>query len=183
MKLLDQSMQLSDGSNGLILTTDSAIQRDGKPLFPPEISENWELALTIAYRIARLGKSIAARFAPRYYDAYTIAARLIPLDLVDNISQPLSPLATAFDGAMAMGRWIEIEPQAEVAVSQPLQLSSSTFNPEAINTAIDNLSRSFILKTGDVIIPSAPIARFSVAIDTKIEASLNNQNVLSFRIK
>lgn len=167
----------------LILTTDSSVVRDNRPVFLPEISKRWRCDFSIAYLICRLGKSIAEKFAPRYYDMMTLSARLVPLDIVEaNGTQNWTPWATAFDGAMALGAWIDATAVKSVAISSPQSISFSSV-PGTITKAIKTLSKDMIIKTGDIIIPPAPVYSCPVSIGDRIEASLNGLDVLSFNLK
>lgn len=189
MKLLDLSENISDDPTlpSLILTPDSAIQRDGRPVFLPEISSHWTCHVSIAYRISRLGKTIGRKFASRYYDAMTLAARMVPLDLCRELEKKgdrLSPFATAFDGAVALGTWIPVEPSCKITVTSPTT-ADSAFPPDngAIDSAIELLSRSFIFKTGDIVIPSPPLLSFPAEIDSRVKITAGSSPILKFKIK
>lgn len=186
MKYLEIRRIAGNALPSLTLATDSSIAVNGKPVFLPDFSSRWELRLYPAYRISRLGKTISERFAPRYYDAVTLAARLIPLDLVDRLrvqGESLSPLAMAFDGAIALGKWLPLPDDAS-----DLQVSSSAgackpIRSKIINSEIEYLSRGFILKNGDVIACGDPLLVAPVNIDTGFEASIGDSVALSFNIK
>lgn len=171
----------------LMLATDSSIAVNGKPVFLPEISERWQACVMVAYRISRLGKSIPERFATRYYDAIAAAVRLLPLDLIDRLSpqsEANSPLATAFDGALALGRWIPLEDVStpKIQIATPTDRSAG-FNAETINREIEYLSRSFILKNGDVVALHTPLPDFPIAINDRIQVSISGIQSLAFNIK
>lgn len=179
----------------LTLTTDSALSRDGKPVFLPEISNRWQCQVSVAYRIGRLGKSIGRRFAARYYDATTLIARLAPLDLEAALGKRglgCSPWAAAFDQAASIGRWVEPTKNLTVEITEPVESRVAT-TAQPIDEAIELVSRSFILKTGDIIVADAPIARFNVNIDDKVviwavdssqaRTAAPDSAILTFKIK
>ncbi len=184
-------------SRPLLLATDSSISLGGRPVFLPEISQRWIMQISPAFRISRLGKSISERFASRYYDAFTLAARLLPLDLMDSLERSgmrHSPFATAFDGAVSLGTWIPTNYLRDGADRMPTTLavnigSSDTeielpeHLTEAADKAIALLSRSFILKNGDVIVTGGPLTESDVVIDTHVEVSSGQHKILSFNIK
>lgn len=169
----------------LILTTDSSITRDNRPVFLPEISRRWRCDFSLAYLVSRLGKSIAERFAPRYYDMMTLCARLVPLDIVSPegcAGEEWTPWATAFDGALAMGTWIDTASVKSVGITSPQSITfSNVISPVA--KAIRILSKDMIIKTGDIIIPPTPLFSCGISIGDRIEASVNGQDVLRFNIK
>ena len=166
----------------LILTTDSATVRDNRPVFLPEISKRWRCDFAIAYQMCRLGKSIGERFAPRYYDMMTLTARMVPLDMVGDDDSQWSPWATAFDGAMALGRWIDVAPVTSVDIKRPQSVSFGEV-PAAINHAVKMLSSEMIIKTGDIIIPSTPLHSVEIKVGDSVEASVNGVELLKFNVK
>lgn len=169
----------------LILTTDSSIVRDNRPVFLPEISRRWRCDFSLAYLVSRLGKSIAERFAPRYYDMMTLCARFVPLDIVLPEGYGIenwTPWATAFDGALATGAWLDAATVKSVVISSPQSISFSNVAPP-VAKAIKLLSKDMIIKTGDIIIPPSPIFSCGISIGDRIEASVNGQQVLGFNIK
>lgn len=170
----------------VVMGTDSSIAIGHKPVFLPEISEQWALEISPAYRICRLGKTISQRFASRYYDVMTLAARVIPTDLTQRLcdegQSPLSPLATAFDSAISVGEWIE--PKAEFSLEL---ISPTQHEPIAVKSAIDSaiayISKTFIVKNGDIIMAGGPIIRIPVKIGDRVIASVDGREILSFNIK
>ena len=50
---------------------ETAVQKNGKPVFLPDYANPAALEVHLAIRICRLGRSISMRFAHRYYDAIT----------------------------------------------------------------------------------------------------------------
>lgn len=188
MKLLDLSYGCPDRQDfpSLILSTDSSLNLNGRPVFLPETSERWCCRVSTAYRLNRLGKTIGERFASRYYDSMTFAARLVPIDLAEKMErdgQPLSPFVTAFDGAVTIGQWIDPGSSGIVQVSSSTGDVTVTMPPPTIDRAIAMLSRHFILKTGDIIIPGQPIAEFPVTVDSHVRIFLGDNAILTFKIK
>ena len=170
----------------LIITTDSSVIRDNRPVFLPEISQRWCCEFSVAYLISRLGKSISEKFASRYYDMMTLCARLIPLDIVEcggvDGHSNWTPWATAFDGAMAMGAWQENGAIKAIDIAAPQSISFANAMPP-IDKAIKLLSKNMIIKTGDVVIPPAPLYRCDISIGDHVEARLNGEEVLKFNVK
>ena len=60
---------------------DSALLTGGKPFFIPDFTERCEYETEIVVRISRLGRSIAPRWAHRYYDAVTVGIDFTARDL------------------------------------------------------------------------------------------------------
>lgn len=160
----------------ITLLTDSSLSRNWQPLFLPPHARQWEMTFGLAFRMMRLGKYIAARFAPRYYDAMTIIARLRPAGL----QLPATACLTAFDSAAVVGDWQPITPEININGTTSCRLA---FDPELINNMIETLSRYFTIKTGDILVAGDLEAIIPATADSTISLSINNINCLNFKIK
>lgn len=169
----------------LILTTDSSIVRDNRPVFLPEISKRWRCDFMIGFLMCRLGKSISEKFAPRYYDMMTLCVRFVPLDIVspnESSSENWSPWATGFDGALAIGTWIDVATIKSVDITMPQCVTFGSINAP-ISKAINILSKHMIIKTGDIVIPPMPFFSCDINIGDRIDGQINGQSVLHFNVK
>jgi len=188
MKILElRDFGNADGTSPptFILTTDSSMTRGNRPVFLPGISQRWRCDFSVAYLVSRLGKSIAERFAPRYYDMMTLCVRFVPLDIVvpeEGAAERWTPWATAFDGALAMGSWIGAAPVSEIRIASPHAMTSGDVTSD-IDRSIRILSYGMMIKTGDIIIPPSPVFQCGVETDDRVEACINGQEVLKFSIK
>lgn len=185
MKIMALNRQLGTPIADPIITDiipDSAIIKDRKPFFIPDFSQHWVLDVTLAYRIARLGKNVAEKFAHRYHDAMTLALRARPLDFCDNEVQ--SAITTAFDGAVILGQWLPI-PTDKITVDLTIngELYELDLSASHIDNAIAHLSRYFTLKIGDIIIAGNTTHNIEPAIDNIVTATLNGIECLNFKIK
>lgn len=52
-----------------------------------------------------------------------------------------------------------------------------------VTKSIKLLSKDMVIKTGDIIIPPAPLLSCDIKIGDRVEASVNGQEVLKFNIK
>lgn len=166
---------------------DSAILRDGKPFFIPDFASQWTACPVIAYRIHRLGKNIAGKFAPRYYDAITLGVRMVPQDLMDKLrtGNLSTGIATSFDGAFIHGEWLPID-KFNVG---PLNISIGSVTATVcrqkteIDAAIELLSKFYTFKIGDIVIPYTVTDKLEVKIDSSVSGSINDTQCINFRIK
>lgn len=166
---------------------DSAILRDGKPFFIPDFASRWTACPVIAYRIHRLGKNIAGKFAPRYYDAITLGVRMIPQNLMDTLKTAglSTGIATSFDGAFIHGDWIPLDRFNE----SPINISIGGINAIAsrqetgIDTAVELLSKFYTFKIGDIVIPCSIPGKLDVNIDSSVSGFINGNSCINFRIK
>lgn len=167
------------------LTTDSSAVRDNRPVFLPELSERWRCDFMPAYIINHLGKSISERFAARYYDKMTVAARFIPLDIMpsnDNTQSFTTAWATAFDGAIALGKPVGASSAISVVIKSPCDIATGVINLE-IDRAISILSSAMTLKTGDIIIPPSILHSCDIAIGDHVEVAIGNETALNFNVR
>ncbi len=167
---------------------DSAILRDGKPFFIPAWSDKWIYTPMIAFKVGRLGKNIAKKFALRYVDAVTIALRVIPKDAAESLNGIDVPkgILTAFDSSVILGEWTSLPEgfNAPIAIKVNDYTASSTDIFDCLSASIETLSKYFTLKMGDIILPiqsSSP--EIPMIIDTSVIGSINQSEILKFNIK
>lgn len=160
------------------IIADSAVIKDGKPLFIPNFSNNWTAEATIAIRISRLGKNIGAKFASRYYDAITTVLRIKPTDCKSNNTA----LYTSFDGSIIMGNWETIN-SSELNITIADKKYTFSIDDLDIDNAIATISKYITLKIGDVIILGHYADNINISIDNSIIINLNETENLKVKIK
>ncbi|MFG6390745.1 MAG: fumarylacetoacetate hydrolase family protein [Candidatus Amulumruptor sp.] len=167
------------------LIPDSAVTPSGMPVFLPPFESSWELAIGPAYRIGRLGKNIAPKFAMRYIDGMTLGAWAVPVDLLKELQdngQPIGLLST-FDGALTLGEWQE--PLHDMLLTMSIRQTHANWTPDEIRLgeALQAASRYVTLKTGDVIIPMLSPVHHPIVPDDIIEGSMGGKEVIRVKIK
>lgn len=171
-------------NNLLSIIPDSAIIREGKPFFVPGFSDKWIYQATIAYRVTRLGKNIAAKFAHRYIDAVALAVYTKPLDFIDKVGQ--SAIASAFDGAFIIGDWVSLEQfdkDATISIDFDGNTTSLCFSQLAIEDTIADISKYLTLKIGDIIAPAIIPISGDIVINSIVNGSLNNNPNIKLKFK
>ena len=181
-RTLNQSA--NESINHLSIIPDSAIIREGKPFFIPSFSQRWEYEVTIAYRVTRLGKNIASKFAHRYIDALAVAVRTRPIDLEE--SAVGSAITTAFDGAFIIGDWVELESLKELD-SLTIEIDNQSITVELSQLAIEDtiavLSKYLTLKIGDIIAPASLPIKGEIKINTIVDGKLNEAQNIRLKFK
>ena len=172
--------------------SDSAVLRQGEPVFVPDPVEDWRSVIAPAVRIHRLGTAIKSANAHAYYDAVAPVHLLLPADC--NVAQGLPPLV--LDRALSPGDWQPVAGEdheyflgagrGPIGRGSPLLTLSTTFTKAslAIDSIIERLSRLMTLRTGDILVFGA--ARLEIGapvLDTVTEAFLDGECRLSIRIK
>ncbi len=166
-------------TDSLAFIPDSALQPGRKPLFLPDTATSWAIEIYPLVRFSHQGKSIPERFARRYYDSVTLAARLT------TTATGLDPLQARLianaDASWSIGQWIPYDPGTALTITadglDPLQ---ATVDIDGITATV---SRWLTIKTGDIIAPWKLPGTLTPAADTIIHADIDGQRVLSLKIK
>ena len=170
----------------LQIIPDSAVLANRRPFFVPDFDDKWAYTPAVAFRISRLGKTIGARFASRYFDAMTLAVRTIPLSLTERLhSEGLAcGLECAFDGALLIGDWIPLpDPYATIDGAIGNCTFTCSLDSLHIDAAIHSVSQYIMLKMGDIIIPASIPHTQPLVVNDRLTGTLNGTECLSFKVK
>lgn len=175
------------------LMADSSLLKDGKPLFLPDFAQKFIAHPALVVRINRLGKNIAKRFAPRYYDAVTVGLCVEAQDFSSQAKIDASASAiNAFDCAAILGDFI---PMKDYDFSQSHIITIKTTNGINIelNTSemvldidslIEELSKYYTFKIGDILYTGfKPESGFELSINDSITGKLGESELLHFKVK
>lgn len=177
----------------VFLKADSCLLKGGKPFFVPDDLGRIDFEAEVVVRISRLGKSIPERFAHRYYDALTLGIDFTAYDVQRQLAAKGWPLDLAknFDGSAAIGEWVPVEKLPLVGqLPFHLDINGQTVQDDAtssmlhtIDATIAYLSRTFTLKTGDLLFTGTPAGSGPVHVNDHLEGWLKEQKVLDFYCK
>lgn len=172
---------------------DSALLKDGKPFFVPDHLGRVDYETELAVRICRLGKGIPERFAHRYYDAVTVGIDFTARDLQERLRAAGQPweLCKGFDGAAAIGTWIDKDSIGDVqALDFHLEINGTTVQEGftgdmifGVDRIVSFISQFFTLKTGDIVYTGTPAGAGPVSTDDHITGFLGGRKVLEFNVK
>ena len=172
---------------------DSSLLKNHKPFFIPDWCEQVDYETEIVVRISRLGKSIPARFAHRYYDALTVGIDFTARDLQREARSKGLPweLCKGFDGAAVIGDWVDVAMVRDIqAVRFHLDINGTTVQEGCtsdmlykVDELVSYISRFFTLKTGDLLYTGTPAGVGPVKIDDHLEGWLEERKVLEFNCK
>jgi len=176
----------------IFLKPDSALLKGNKPFFIPDFSSQIEYEAELVFKISRLGKNIAEKFAHRYYSEVALGIDFTARDLQQQARQNGSPweISKGFDGAAVVSNFIplqEFDNQKNINFSllkngQKVQSGNSSDMIFPIDTIISYVSTFFTLKTGDLIFTGAPAGVGKVEIGDKIIGFLEEKEMLNFKI-
>lgn len=172
---------------------DSSLLKPGKPFFVPDFMGRIDYEAELVVRISRLGKTIAERFAHRYYDAVTLGVDFTARDLQRKLRSEGLPweLCKGFDGSAAIGEWVDKAKFLSVqrigfrlsVNGETRQIGQTADMLYTIDQLIAYVSRFFTLKTGDLLYTGTPAGTGSVQIEDHLEGWLEDRKVLDLRCK
>lgn len=176
----------------IFMKPDSAIIKNGKHFYVPDFLGRVDYETEIVVRINKLGKSIPARFAYRYYDAITVGIDFTARDMQKMFMESGAPweLSKGFDGSAVLGEFrpvenydirnIDFSLTIDDVVAQKANSSQMLF---AVDEVIAYVSRFCTLKTGDLIFTGTPAGAGPARIGTHLKGYLGDDKVLDFHIR
>ena len=190
-KELHHTLELSEPT--IFLKSDSALLKDGKPFFIPDFSSEVHYETEIVIRVCRLGKSIAERFAHRYYDEVTVGIDFTARDLQRRLRERGLPweLSKSFDNSAVIGSFIPLAEAGDIN-HLPFHLEINGERVQTGDTAdmlfkvdqiIAYVSRFFTLKIGDLIYTGTPSDVGPVKIGDHLEGYLGERKLLDFYVR
>ncbi|MBQ0142485.1 MAG: fumarylacetoacetate hydrolase family protein [Prevotellaceae bacterium] len=173
---------------------ESAVLKEGRPFFIPDFAKRFDYETEIVVRINRLGKSIAERFAHRYYDEVTVGIDFTARDLQNELKEKGLPwdLCKGFDGSAAIGEWIKTDELGKDMndLNFHLDIDGKMVQKgwtgdmiHSIDRIVAFVSQYFTLKTGDMIFTGTPAGVGPVSENQHLTAYLEDRKVLEFNIK
>lgn len=176
----------------IFMKPDSAIIKNGKHFYVPDFMGRIDYEAELVVRICKLGKSIPARFAYRYYDAVTVGIDFTARDMQRRLIEAGEPwdLSKGFDGSATLGDFrpvegldmknIDFSLTIDDKVVQSANSSQMLFSVDEI---IAYISRFCTLKTGDLIFTGTPAGSGPAPIGTSMKGYIGEEKVLDFQIR
>lgn len=176
----------------IFMKPDSAIIKNGKHFYVPDFLGQVDYEAEIVVRINKLGKSIPARFAYRYYDAITVGIDFTAREMQRGFISRGEPwdLSKGFDGSAVLGEFRPVERYdinnvdfsltIDEKVVQHGNTSQMLFKVDEI---IAYISRFCTLKTGDLIFTGTPAGAGPVSIGTHLKGYIGEDKVLDFHVR
>ena len=172
---------------------DSALLTGGKPFFVPAFTQRCDYETELVVRICRLGRSIAKRWAHRYYDQVTVGIDFTARDLQQQLRAKGLPweISKGFDGSAAIG---EMQPLGNYADVQDLhfhldkngetvQRGHTADMLHKVDEIVSYISQFFTLKMGDLIFTGTPAGVGPVKEGDHLEGFLEGKKVLEFNVR
>lgn len=176
----------------IFMKPDSAIIKNGKHFYVPDFLGRVDYETEIVVRINKLGKSIPARFAHRYYDAITVGIDFTARDMQRGLIERGEPwdLSKGFDGSAVLGEFRPIEKYDINNVEFSLTIDDNVVqrgNTSQMHFSVDEIiayvSRFCTLKTGDLIFTGTPAGVGEATIGTHLKGYIGDDKVLDFHVR
>lgn len=184
---------------------DSTLVRNNNPMFVPDFDSDFVAFPSLVIRIGKLGKNIAQKFAPRYYNAITPGLAIQAKGLLENLKSKGLPWSRAlvFDRCCMLGDFQEIgtfdDPNGggedtnpctdikEVAINfegdgHTLRWSGKSLIKN-IDTIVSEISRENTLKIGDLIFVGLMPEGIKLKIGDEIRGIMNGEALLTIRLR
>lgn len=162
---------------------DSSVLKTRNPFFVPDFDTDFQFFPSIVYRIGRLGKSIARRFAGRYTESVGIGGAIVATGLLERLRAAGMPWtrATAFDRCCILGNLVPIDSLIEMKeVRVECGASEIVYRAEdlrhGIETIIELISADNTLKNGDLVFAGLAPRGLPLKPGTRLTAT--NANLL-----
>jgi 2-keto-4-pentenoate hydratase/2-oxohepta-3-ene-1,7-dioic acid hydratase in catechol pathway len=190
----EMSHTLINSEPAIFMKVDSSLLKDGKPFYIPGFSSDVQYETEIVVKICRLGKSIAQRFAYRYYKEVTVGIDMTARDLQKKLRADALPweLSKAFDDSAVIGKWLALDELDWGVNNLPFHLNINGITVQEGNTknqifkideVIAYVSRFFTLKIGDLIYTGTPAGVGKVNINDHLQGYIGEKKLLDFHIK
>ena len=176
----------------IFMKPDSAIIKNGKHFYVPDFLGRVDYEAEIVVRINKLGKSIPARFAHRYYDAITVGIDFTARDMQRALIERGEPwdLSKGFDGSAVLGEFLPVERYDINNIDFSLTIDENVVqkaNTSQMYFSVDEIiayvSRFCTLKTGDLIFTGTPAGAGEAKIGTHLKGYIGEEKVLDFHVR
>lgn len=177
----------------VFMKPDSAILQSTKPFFIPDFSNDMHHELEVVVKINKVGKHIQKKFAHKYYNEITVGIDFTARDLQSNLKSKGLPWekAKAFDHSAPLGKFIPVNQFTSVndidfslkKNGEIVQAGNTKEMLFDIDTLIEQVSKYFTLKIGDLIFTGAPAGVGPVQIGDELEAFIGEENLLKTPIR
>jgi 2-keto-4-pentenoate hydratase/2-oxohepta-3-ene-1,7-dioic acid hydratase in catechol pathway len=193
---LDGTGRAPDEVPQFFMKPDTALLRNNDPFFVPDFARQFDYECELVVRIDRVGRSIAQKFAHRYYHEVGLGIDFTARDLQREAIAGGLPweACKAFDRSAALSA--EFVPLAEIGSGDVQDLHfEMRLNGETrqrgwtgdmiftVDEIIAHVSRYVTLKMGDLIYTGTPVGVGPVVPGDRLTASLEGGEMFNFAIK
>ena len=177
----------------IFIKPDSAVLPKEQDFYIPEFSKDVHFELEVIVKINKVGKHIAQKFAHKYYSEISLGIDFTARDLQQQLKAKGLPWekAKGFDGAAVIGRWVSKSRFKDLnnlnfmlkKNKEIVQNSNTSLMLWKIDEIIAYVSKFFMLKKGDLIFTGTPAGVGKIKANDYLTGILENEELLSVKIK
>ncbi len=178
----------------VFLKPDTALLRNNNPFYLPPFSNNLHHEVELVVKFDRLGKNIDRHFARRYYTSIGLGIDFTARDLQDRLRGKGLPWekSKAFDQSAAISR--DFIPTEELGNLNQIpfrldingetrQQGSSAGMLFSFDELVEQVSRYFTIKQGDLMYTGTPAGVGPVSIGDRLQGYIGDRLMFDFWIK
>ncbi len=172
---------------------DLAVLRAGTPFFYPNFSKDIHFECELVVKICKVGKNIALKFAPTYYDSIGLGIDFTARDLQQQCKEKGHPweIAKSFEGSAPLS--------ADFLPKETLDLDNLEFHMEQNGTIVQQgttkdmifkidelivyISQFMTLKKGDLIYTGTPAGVGPIGIGDVLKGYIGERELFTVLIK
>ncbi len=176
----------------LFLKPDTALLEKEKSFYLPKFSNDVHHEIELVFKIGKVGKNIDAKFAYKYIDSFGLGIDFTARDVQSRLKEKGLPWekAKAFDGSAFVSNF---KPFSEELMNNPINFSlqknkeivqkgSSDLMIWKLDILIQEISRYFTLKTGDLIFTGTPAGVGPVNTNDLLEGFTGEEKIFELNI-
>ncbi|MEN8790428.1 MAG: fumarylacetoacetate hydrolase family protein [Flavobacteriaceae bacterium] len=177
----------------VFIKPDSAVLPKEQDFYIPDFSNEVHYELEVLVKIKKVGKHIEPKFASNYYDEIGLGIDFTARDLQTILKSKGLPWekAKGFDGSAVIGRWVPKTKYKDInhidftlyKNGEVVQAGNTSLMLWKIDEIVSYVSKYFMLKKGDVIFTGTPAGVGKIQANDYLSASLENEELLSVKIK
>lgn len=172
---------------------DTALLKDNEPFYYPDFSKDIHHEVELVLKISKMGKNIEEKFAYKYFDEIGLGIDFTARDLQSYLKSKSLPwdLAKGFNGSAPISAFKPISQfpdlkniRFSLKVNGALrQEGNSGLMIYDFGYIISFVSQYFTLKPGDLIFTGTPAGVAAVQVGDRLEAYLEEEEMLNFEVK
>lgn len=176
----------------VFLKPDTALIQEENSFYFPSFSNDVHYELELVFRIGKVGKNIAAKFAAKYIDSMGLGIDFTARDIQAKLKEKGLPWekSKSFDGSAFVSKMKPFsEELLEKSIDFQLQLNenvvqngNSSLMIWSIYELIEDISKYFTLKTGDYIFTGTPSGVGPVKIGDRLSGYLFEEKIFDLAI-
>lgn len=173
----------------IFIKPDTAVLK-GSDFYIPEFSDNIHYELELVIKISKGGKYIQKENAGKHYDEIGLGIDFTARDVQDKLKSKGLPweIAKGFDGSAAVGPMVSkttLEGDINFQLFKNKELVQDGHSADMIfdfDSIIEQVSKYFTLRVGDLIFTGTPKGVGPVAEDDILEAYLDGKKWIDLRV-